>query len=233
MAYVRNVTIGNSGTDATSYATASVSPTNGRVLLAWVATQITAGTPNTPTASGTNGFSGTWTAIANVVQDQTKLTLFRSTAASGTAGVLTFDLGGQTNSAAVWGVDEWVDVNTTINVQSTTTGANAATNLTFSPSLAAFASSLNGVYACVAAAGSFVTVRQNATQGFMLQVPQAANSNGEIGGCSFYCPGEVNAPQIACSGAGSDMVGIAIEVSNSLSGGGSTSSDTFLPTFRV
>lgn len=209
------LTRGSSTTDATSYATGSVTPTNGRVLLAFCATQITAGTPNTPTASGTNGLSGTWTAIANSVQDQTKITLFRSVATSSVAGVLTFDLAGQTQLSACWEILQWQNVATTINTQSKTAVTNGGTSLNFNGDpLAAFASSFNGTYVCAAVSGSFITVRGSDTQGTLAQIPHAATSAGEINACDFYSAGEVSSPSIACSGAGSDFVAVAIEVAH-------------------
>ncbi len=208
------LTRGSSSTDATSYAATSVTPTSGRILLAYCATQIGAGTPNTPTASGTNGFSGTWTEIANAVQDQTKITLFRSTAASSVAGVLTFDFAGQTQIGACWQVLQWQNVASTINVQSRTAVANGATSLSFGSPLSAFASPFNTTYVCAAASGSFITVRATDAVGVLAQVPQAASAIGEIGACDWVSSGAVLAPALACSGAGSDLVAVAIEVAH-------------------
>lgn len=219
-AYPRGMIANSSATDATSYATAtSPTLTNGAVLTAWVATVIAAGTPNTPTATGTNGLNGTWTAITNVVQDQIKLTLFRSTAQSTTAGVLTFDLAGQTNSAAAWGLTQWANVNTTINVQSTTGTANAGTTIAWAAPLAAFGAAFNTTYAIACVAGSFLTVRSNITQGLMSIMAGSSISGTEVSGADFYSGAEVNSPSIDSSGAG-DIVGIAIEVSSNASSGG-------------
>lgn len=219
MAAPRFLSTSNSAVGATSFTTASVTPTNGRVLTAWCATVIVAGTPNTPTATGTNGFSGTWTEIANVVQDQIKITLFRSVAASGVAGTITFDLAGQTNLGAAMGIEEWVDVATTLNVQSGTSAADGATSVTLSPALSAFASTLNGTYAVVADAGNLVAVRGTNSQGFMSQLASAVTTNAVVGGGAFYSPTSVTAPVLSCSGAGSDLVLIAMEVSNSITSG--------------
>lgn len=225
---------GNSSVDATSYTTGSTpSLTNGAVLTAWVATLISAGTPNTPTCTGTNGLNGTWTAITNVVQDQIKITMFRSAATSTTAGTLTFDLAGQTNSAAGWSIVSWGNVSATINAQSTSGTANGGTAPTWTP-LAAFGNGFNATYAAMAASGSFLTTRGNNTQGSMMQIPQASISNGELSGADFFSPGEINSPSLGVSGAGSDIVAIAIEVAHNgtgVSSGGGT--DTFVPTFRV
>src|SRR5690348_149654 len=107
--FFSRLTANSSNVDATSYATASVSPTNTRFLYA-VVTTLKATAPDTPTASGTNGFNGTWTQIGTTVTLQTPagnfigISRFWSIATSGTAGVLTFDFAGNTQLAAVWDV---------------------------------------------------------------------------------------------------------------------------------
>jgi hypothetical protein len=214
------LTRGSSSTDATSYAASSVTPVSGRILLAYCATQISAGTPNTPTASGTNGLSGTWTAIANSIQDQTKITLFRSTAASSVAGVLTFDLAGQTQIGACWQILQWQNVATTINVQSQTAVANGSTSLSFGTPLSAFSADFNTTYVCGAASGSFITLRSTDTVGVLAQIPQACSSLNELAACDWISNAAVTAPALACSGAGSDIVAIAIEVAHDGSGVG-------------
>jgi hypothetical protein len=89
-----------SNTDATSYATASVTPTNGRVAFAAIATYLSTGTPAIPTASG-NG--QTWIQLATVtVGSNLRLTVYYAVVASATAGAVTFDFGAETQTAAAW-----------------------------------------------------------------------------------------------------------------------------------
>lgn len=115
-----------SNTDATSYAAASWTPTDGRVITAVVTNYRSAGSPDTPTASGTNGLNGTWTQFSTVTVGNVRMTAFWSVATSGVAGVLTFDFGGSTQSAAAWWIEEWSNTNTTTPViaANTTTFTN-------------------------------------------------------------------------------------------------------------
>lgn len=104
-----------SATDATSYATASVSPASNALILASFATRtgITAD-PNTPTLTGCGL---TWEVVQSVVYDNTstsrrRLTTFRAMGSSPSSGALTFDCGGQTQTGAVWSIDQFTNVDT-------------------------------------------------------------------------------------------------------------------------
>lgn len=105
-----NLTTNGDNVDRTSYSTASITPTANRLILAWVYS-IAATTPNTPTASG-NGL--TWDEVANVLDSDgvRRLTLFRSLGASPSAGAVTFNLGGQTQTGCVWSVVEFSGIDT-------------------------------------------------------------------------------------------------------------------------
>jgi hypothetical protein len=108
-----------SNTDATSYATASITPTNGGMILAFV-TSFFGGTPAIPTLSGTNGLNTTWTQLNTAtIGSDLRLTGFWGVASSGTAGVLTFDFGAETELAAVWHVLYVTNVNLTTPVIAT------------------------------------------------------------------------------------------------------------------
>lgn len=215
--------IGSSATDATSYASASWTPVSGRPTFVAVATAISAGTANTPTATGTNGWNTTFTAVANAVQDQIKLTVFRVVPVSSVAGVITFDLAAQTQTGAAWmGVDMVNCASSGFAVQSATGAADAATSLT-PTALAAFGNGFNGTLAFGACTGALTTVRGSNTQGLMLQIPVASSGVNEAGGpniCAFFSSGEVSQPIIAVSGAGSDIVAVTIEVKHDGSGVG-------------
>ena len=104
-----------SATDATSYATASVTPAANALILASFATRtgITAD-PNTPTLTGCGL---TWEVVQSVVYDNTsssrrRLTTFRAMGSSPSTGALTFDCGGQTQTGAVWSIDQFTNVDT-------------------------------------------------------------------------------------------------------------------------
>ena len=95
-----------SGTNAASYATASWTPTTGRLAICSVENEFS-GTPNTPTVSG-NGL--TWSQIATYLCDssgtQIRITLFAALTAGGSAGAVTADFAGQTQAGGCVIVDE-------------------------------------------------------------------------------------------------------------------------------
>lgn len=120
-----------SGTLSASQATGSITPVSGRVIYVWVASTF-ATAPNTPTMTGTNGLSVTWTAIANVLNsgNTQKLTLFRGVPSSSVAGVLTIAFAGQLQLTVSWQVVTVTVIDQTTSqgvVQSITGTANAAT----------------------------------------------------------------------------------------------------------
>lgn len=142
------LTASGSATDASSYATASVTPTANALILASVF-NIAVG-PATPTASG-NGL--TWVAVASVaVVNNARTTLFRAMGASPTAGAITFDFGGQTQQNAHWTVTEVTGVDQSgtngsgaVVQSATASGTSAAPSVT----LAAFARAANGTYGVI------------------------------------------------------------------------------------
>lgn len=209
----RLLTLNNTATDATTHALPSTTPTSGAVLTAYVHSLIAAGTPNTPTASGTNGLSGTWTAIGSAVQDQVRITAFRSVAASGVAGVLTFDFAAQTNSAFVAELHQWDGVTSNPIVQFKTAVVNAGTTGNFDGDpLAAFSNPMNATFFVMGATGSFVVPRMNNTEGVMMMLPAVAGTNAEASAMSAFTPGTNLSPDFAVGGAGSDIVAIAMEM---------------------
>ena len=146
-----NLTSGSSDSDASSYVTASISPSANNLILVAVSSGF-GGNPNVPTLSGAGM---TWVEIANVNYDpsgtQRTLTLFRSLNASPGSGALTIDFGGQTQARANWIVDEVSGVDTSGTngsgavVQSATSSATGSpTNLTVT--LGAFSDAGNGTY---------------------------------------------------------------------------------------
>lgn len=134
--FFSRLTANSSNTDATSYATASVAPTSGQFLYA-VICSLKATTPDTPTASGTNGLSGTWTQIGTTVTLQTPagnfigVSRFRSVATSSVAGVLTFSFGANTQLAGVWDLIQspFVSSGTPVVQSGSSTDTSASTSL--------------------------------------------------------------------------------------------------------
>lgn len=102
MASVTNLTDDSSEVDASSYVTASFSPTPNALTLAIVAGGPGSGPSNTPTASG---LTQTWTqVITQEVSSLRRVTVFRSLTATPGSGALTFDFGGQTQVRAFWAI---------------------------------------------------------------------------------------------------------------------------------
>lgn len=140
------LTTSSSITDATSYATASISPTANRLVLLAVANAVTSGTPNAPTATGA---SMTWTQVTTVTTTQTRLTLFRALSSSPGSGAITIDFAGQTQTSCQWQISQFSGV-----ITSGTNGADAivqsatnnGTGTSGTTTLAAFGSTFNGCY---------------------------------------------------------------------------------------
>lgn len=104
---------GNSNTSATSYTTASITPVANQLTLVAVLNS-KATLPDIPTLSG-NGL--TYVQIATVVFNTTssplrRLTLFRALGASPSAGAITIDFAGATQTGATWQVQPFAGVDT-------------------------------------------------------------------------------------------------------------------------
>lgn len=109
-----NKTTSFDNTDATSYTTASVSPTSNLLYLLAVTTRNATVDPSIPTVTG-NGL--TWVNVTSTNYDATgsqrRITLFRAMGASPSAGTITIDLGGQTQTGAIWSLAEVTGIDTT------------------------------------------------------------------------------------------------------------------------
>ena len=97
----------STGNNQSSYTTSSSTPGSGKLCIVSV-TQAVSGTPTTPTLSGTGGYNVTWTQVRTTNYDtsgtQRRLTVFRGVTASATAGTITVDFGGQTQTHCTRGV---------------------------------------------------------------------------------------------------------------------------------
>lgn len=107
---VAKLTASFSTSDATSYATASITPAADQPVYAFVASS--AASTTTPTMTG-NGL--TWTQVATqlIGASNRRLTLFRAAGAAPSAGAATIDFGVQTQSTAVWWIGQFTGANTT------------------------------------------------------------------------------------------------------------------------
>jgi hypothetical protein len=108
----KNLTAGSTLNPSSSFATASIAPNGGDLVLAFAAS-VRGGGPAAPTASG-NGL--TWNRVASVRDGgagNSRITCFRAMGPAPSAGPLTFDFGGQQQSACAWSVFEYDQVDLT------------------------------------------------------------------------------------------------------------------------
>ena len=140
-------------TNATSDATASITPSGNKLILVTIFNQVSAGsTANAPTLSG-NGL--TWVQIdSGLVGTSTEMraSLFRSMGASPSTGSITISFAGQEQLRCGWIVAEFGNVDTSGSsgsgavVQSAANNATGVTSLTVT--LGAFGSANNATYGC-------------------------------------------------------------------------------------
>lgn len=102
----------SSGSNATSYATASITPTANRLVIATVVSSGANGLPD-PTLTG-NGL--TWVLIVGAESGDTTndihTSVYRAMGASPSAGVVTIDFGGVTMARCSWSIVETPDIDT-------------------------------------------------------------------------------------------------------------------------
>lgn len=102
---------GSDGNNSISSLTSgSQSPTNGNMLVAYVISNISSGTPAVPTMGGTLG--AIWTQLGTFqyqtsTANDTRITVFYSLMATTATGTITFDWGGVTQTAASMQIGEY------------------------------------------------------------------------------------------------------------------------------
>lgn len=150
--YVSSLTSSSSTTDATSYATSSITPSANCLVLATVQSRIGSGTPpNTPTATG-NGL--TWVTVNSVVPSNAnnrKVTVLRAMGSSPSSGAVTFDFNGQTQTHAVWSIAQFCGVDTSGTngsgaIVQSSTAESSATGTTATVTLSSISDSSNATY---------------------------------------------------------------------------------------
>ena len=107
-----SLTAGSNVTASSSFATATITPGAGRLVLAFVLSR-KAGGAGLPTASG-NGL--TWHQVAstlNAAAGNSRITCFRAMGPAPSAGPLTFNFAGQQQAACAWSVFEYDNVDGT------------------------------------------------------------------------------------------------------------------------
>ena len=145
-----SLTAGSSVNLSSSFATATITPGAGRLVLAFAVSRKVGG-PAAPTAAG-NGL--TWQQIASVLNAAagvSRVTCFRAMGPAPSAGPLTFDFAGQQQQACAWSVFEYDNVDGTgtngsgaVAQQQTTSGSSTTLALTLGPLADAAASLVVG-----------------------------------------------------------------------------------------
>lgn len=148
-----NITTAGNGSSLTSYSTASGSGTANALQLLLVGSQTAAATTNIPTITGAGL---TWVQVATSIDsgNMRRATLFR---AMGTpsAGALTIDFAGQSQTRCGWSWSEATGVDTSGTngsgaiVQSATAENNGGSSSGITVNLGAFSSANNATYGCI------------------------------------------------------------------------------------
>lgn len=216
----KHLTDNVSTTDASSYATASITPGAYNLIKATFVsrTNITAD-PNQPTLTGCGL---TWSVLQTVVYDDSSTsrrreTTFIAMGSSPSTGALTFDCGGQTQTTAMWTVDESVIINSTSTtptdaiVQSKTNKDTGGTGTGLTVTLDSTPSSDNITYGVF----GFGAVTGGATPGSgfteLSDRTDVAGENG-IGISSLWKFGTDATVDVTVSTTGTEVGGIAIEI---------------------
>lgn len=141
------LTSNHSATNATSYATASISPTAGSVQIAVICANQSFGSAHSATVSG-------WTEISTGPTFNTSYTIQAFWALTSGAQTITFNYGANSMTSAIWCVQEFAGVDAVAPIRNpgTVTGV-AATSATPSITLGAFSSAANGTFGVFAQDG--------------------------------------------------------------------------------
>jgi hypothetical protein len=218
------------GTDATSYTTASVTPTAARLQLLTVMSAVSTGTPNIPTVTGCGL---TWVRIGGFNFSAThRITVFRALGLTPTAGTLTIDFasGGvsQTQTYGAWGLTEFANVD-----QSGTNGSGAivqtvsansgAVVTTLTVTLAAFSNVNNATFGALGV-GANRTITEGA--GFTQLSEIAGSSPGATLATEWKNSNDTSVDWSWTTGSGASGVGVEIkEGPPAWVGGGAVAAD--------
>jgi hypothetical protein len=208
-----------SDTDASSYATASITPGAYNLIKAtFVSRTNISADPNQPTLTGCGL---TWSVIQTTVFDtggtsRRRVTTFGAMGSSPSTGALTFDCGGQTQTSAMWTVDESVILNTTSTtytdaiVQSNKNQDTTAGVATLTVTLGATPSADNITYGVFGLSG--VTGSATPGSGFT-ELVDRTNTGGE-NGVAIYSEWKFGADATVdfTTAGNTEIGGIAIEI---------------------
>ncbi len=176
---------GSSASAATSFTTASISPSANNLILIAVRSNGSGVPRNTPTITGAGL---TWVLITTTVVNTTntgKISLLRALSASPSSGTLTIDFGGQTQDECHWNISQFsnVDISGTNGsgalVQSNASNSGTSSTGPFQTTLSAFSSTLNATYGFLGTDGGS-NVSESATPGSGFTQLGNDNSNNRL-----------------------------------------------------
>ena len=214
-----DLTRGGSNLAATSYTTASITPSSNNLVLAWVTNSKTTTAPDNTTLSG-NGL--TWVRVATVtwgtstsVSPRRRTTLFRAMGAAPTSGTVTIAFGGASQTGCLWSIQQFAGVSTSGTdgsgavVQSVTNWADNVSTGGLSITLAALSSSMN------ATVGGFSN-RINSSTSLLAGAGYTAFTGAAVTTPTMSLRAEWNAAGTTTvdmtQSAISDIAGIAVEI---------------------
>ena len=214
------LTSGSSQTDASSYATASVSPGANRLVLVFVVSFLS----GAATLSTLSGASMTWVKVADRTfsSNNLRITVFRGLSTAPGSGALTIDFGGTSQSNCGWAVVEFSGVDTGGDdgeravVQSAVANAGSVNSLTVA--LAAFADAVNNVAVgvhCKVNSGETLAVGSGFTE--LVEVTQTeagASWSAQV----EWKTGEDTGVDASHSGTARNYGGVALELQAAVSG---------------
>jgi len=200
------LTSDGTATGATSFTTASITPTGYRVIIVGVANRD--GTTAEPTVSGC-GISWTKIDTQNYFTNGYQTSLFWGMAPNPSTGTLTIDYGAQTPTAALWIVTQLteVDVYDPI-VQSVEVGIDGnASSITVT--LAAFASADNGTIGMIGSEGVGFSIDNGA--GFT-EIAEEGFFDTTIGMMEFNAGNDTSVDASSSNATSHKWGGIAVEL---------------------
>ena len=230
----KHLTDGLSTTDATSYATSTITPGAYNFIKATFVSRTNITTnPNQPTLTGCGL---TWNVVKSKVYDDSstsrrRVTTFAAIGSSPSAGALTFDCGGQTQTTAMWTVDESIIINTTSTtytdaIQQSKDNADTAGSAT---SLTVTFDSTPSVSNITYGVFGFGAVTGGATPGSgFTEIFERTDTGGENGVAitSLWKFGTDTTVDATISTTGTEIGGIAIEIKTTITSGGGSYSST-------
>lgn len=188
---ITTATLTSSGTttDASSFATASVSPTANQVVLVAISNTKTSGVavPSTVTGNGITYAKG-----AELVVGSRAISIWWGVSSSPSAGAITFDFAAQTQTTCFWDVEQLTGASTSNPIVQSRTGSGTNTTASLTSALATFADAVNnmGFYVVNHAATEATTFATswNEIQDLSLSSPAVAQETAYISGGSALNP---------------------------------------------